>query len=165
MHRVMAADGWSPQEFALLVTTQKLILIRQKKTRSALVLRGEIRWGSEVGSPVVPKTLADYEGVSTEALVADPVNVTIANDSVTEVRLVRGAHRYHVHHIDLSYRADSSHQKHSMTLYLVPLGAYLKPRRTTQSREDILREYAVNSVKTLQDVLPAAVKFSGESSP
>jgi len=42
----------------------------------------------------------------------------------------------------------------AMKFYLVPLGAYFKPRRQTRSREIILREYALEALKAFRNAIP-----------
>jgi hypothetical protein len=44
--------------------------------------------------------------------------------------------------------------------YMVPLGAYFKPRRQTQTREAILREYATDTLEIFQKVLAAKITSS-----
>lgn len=154
IHRVMVPDSDYPKEYAILVTDKHLVLIRQKKVRRTFALRGEMRWGSEISSPVVAKTLKDYEGQSVESLSSDPNNISINNDSIAEMSLAPGEHRYRVHHVNLTFNSVS---EKPLTLYLVPLGTYTKPLRAKQSREEIMRNYAVESFKVLQSVLPPGV--------
>jgi len=41
--------------------------------------------------------------------------------------------------------------------YMVPLGAYFKPRRQTKTRGTILREYALDALKAFRNAIPADV--------
>jgi hypothetical protein len=70
IHRVIVPDREYPKEYALLVTDRRTIFIRQKKTRSSFVLRGEMRFGTALVTDVMPKTLGDYEQTSLESLTA-----------------------------------------------------------------------------------------------
>src|SRR5437867_12464309 len=82
IHRVMIPDEDFPKEYAILVTNRRSIFIRQKKTRSAFVLRGEMRYGTALVTDVVPKTLDDYEKTTLESLASDSENLTIPHSSV-----------------------------------------------------------------------------------
>jgi len=159
IHRVIIPDVDYPKEHAVLVTDKRLLFIRQEKVRKTLALRGEMRWGSEIASPVVAKSLSDYEDQTIESLSSAAGNFTIATSSISELILLKGKHKYHVHQIELKYRTDSNRKK-SVVLYMVPLGTYVKPMRATQSREAVLRDYAVASFKILEGVLPADAKRS-----
>jgi hypothetical protein len=44
--------------------------------------------------------------------------------------------------------------------YIVPLGAYFKPRRETQTSETTLREYATDGLEIFQKILSARVVSS-----
>jgi hypothetical protein len=158
IHRVMISEPDYPKEYAILVTNRRLIFIRLDKVRSTFALRGEMRWGSEIASPVVAKTLKDFEGKDIESLASFPGNFSISNDSVTELFLVEGTHKYHVNLVELKYRTDSDGEK-TITFYLVPLGTYVKPLRAKQSRDEILKDYALNSFKVLEGVLPGCFKL------
>ena len=59
IHRVIVPNKEYPKECAILVTDRRSIFIRQKKTRSSFVLRGEMRYGTALVTDVIPKTLED----------------------------------------------------------------------------------------------------------
>jgi len=59
IHRVIVPNKEYPKEYAILVTDRRSIFIRQKKTRSSFVLRGEMRYGTALVTDVIPKTLED----------------------------------------------------------------------------------------------------------
>ncbi len=67
IHRVIVPDKEYPKEYAILVTDNRSIFIRQQKTRSNFVLRGEMRFGTALVTDVIPKTLEDYEQISLES--------------------------------------------------------------------------------------------------
>ncbi len=77
IHRVIVPDKEYPREYAILLTDRRSIFIRQKKTRSTFVLRGEMRYGTALVTDVTPKTLEDYEPNSLESLRADSANLTV----------------------------------------------------------------------------------------
>jgi len=52
---------------------------------------------------------------------------------------------------------DSANQETRIRFYAVPLGVYFKPRRQTQTRETILRYYAVDALQIFRKVLPAEI--------
>jgi hypothetical protein len=56
----------------------------------------------------------------------------------------------------MSYR-ESPNPETMIKFYMVPLGAYFKPRRQTQTRETILREYATDALGIFQKVLPPSI--------
>ena len=174
IHRVIVLDTDYPKEYAVLVTDRRSIFIRQKKTRSSFVLRGEMRYGTALVTDVLPKTLEDYEGTNIESLAADASNVAILHDSVTSLVMNKGepkfrlqdlfvwltmrrqGHKFHVYDFEMNY-VDSANQETRIRFYAVPLGVYFKPRRQTQTRETILRYYAVDALEIFRKVLPAEI--------
>jgi hypothetical protein len=174
IHRVIVPDKDYPKEYAVLVTDRRSIFIRQKKTRSSFVLRGEMRYGTALVTDVQPKTLEDYEGTDLESLAADSSNIAIPHDSVTSLVMSEGepkfrlqdlwvwltmkrqGHEFRVCDFEMSY-ADSANQEARIRFYAVPLGVYFKPRRQTQTRKTILRDYALDVLETFRKVLPAEI--------
>jgi hypothetical protein len=174
IHRVIVPDTDYPKEYAVLLTDRRSIFIRQKKTRSSFVLRGEMRYGTALVTDVQPKSLEDYEGTNIESLAADASNIAIPHDSVTSLVMTEGepkfrlqdlfvwltmrkqAHKFHVYDFEMSY-IDSVNQETRIRFYAVPLGVYFKPRRQTQTRETILRNYAVDALQIFRKVLPAEI--------
>jgi hypothetical protein len=123
---------------------------------------------------VQPKTLGDYENTSLESLAADASNIAVPHDAVVSLVMTKGepkfrlqhlfvwltmrrqGQKFHVYDFEMNYR-DSGNQDRGIGFYMVPLGAYFKPRRQTQTRETILREYAVDALQIFQKVLPDRV--------
>ena len=56
---------------------------------------------------------------------------------------------FQVYNFEMSYQRKPSHEA-ALKFYLVPPGAYFKPRRQTKSREMILREYALEGLNAFQ---------------
>jgi hypothetical protein len=174
VHRVIVPDTDHPKEYAVLVTDRRSVFIRQKKTRSSFVLRGEMRYGTALVTDVQPKTLEYYEGTIVESLAADTSNIAIPHDSVTSLVMTEGnpkfrlrdlwvwltmkrqGHEFHVYEFEISYM-HSTNQETMMRFYAVPLGVYFKPRRQTQTRKKILRDYALDVLQTFRKVLPAEI--------
>ncbi|OLE83964.1 MAG: hypothetical protein AUF79_18045 [Crenarchaeota archaeon 13_1_20CM_2_51_8] len=174
VHRVIVPDKDYPKEYAILVTDRRSIFIRQKKTRGSFVLRGEMRYGTALVTDVQPKTLEDYEQTTLESLAADASNIAVSHNAVISLVMTKGepkfrlreffvwltmrrqGHKFHVYDLEMNYR-DGVKQEMKLQFYIVPLGAYFKPRRQTQTRETILREYAVDALQIFQKVLPDRV--------
>ncbi len=174
IHRVIVPDTDYPKEYAVLVTDSRSIFIRQKKTRSGFVLRGEMRYGTALVTDVQPKTIENYEGTNLESLAADTSNIAFPHDSVTSLVMTKGepkfriqdlfvwltmrrqGHKFHVYDFEISY-VDSANQENRIRFYAVPLGVYFKPRRQTQTREMILRDYAADVLQIFRKVLPAEI--------
>ena len=170
VHRVIVPDKDYPKEYAILVTDRRSIFIRQKKTRSSFVLRGEMRYGTALVTDVQPKTLEDYEKTSLKSLATDASNIAIPHDTVISLVMTKGepnfrlqdlfiwltmrrqGHKFNVYDFEMNYR-DSGNQETKLRFYMVPLGVYFKPRRQTQTRETILREYAIDVLQIFQKVL------------
>ena len=170
VHRVIVPDKDYPKEYAILVTDRRSIFIRQKKTRSSFVLRGEMRYGTALVTDVQPKTLEDYDQTSLESLATDASNIAIPHDTVISLVMTKGepnfrlqdlfiwltmrrqGHKFNVYDFEMNYR-DSGNQETKLRFYMVPLGVYFKPRRQTQTRETILREYAIDVLQIFQKVL------------
>ena len=177
VHRVIMPDKDYPKEYALLVTDRRSIFISQEKTRSSFVLRGEMRYGTALVTDVQPKTLEDYENASLESLAVEASNITVPHDAVISLLMTKGepnfrlqdlfiwltmrrqGHKFHVYDFEMDYR-DSANQETKLRFYMVPLGVYFKPRRETQTREAILRDYAVDALQIFREVLPTTVMFS-----
>jgi hypothetical protein len=171
IHRVIVPDKDYPKEYALLVTDRRSIFIRQEKTRSSFVLRGEMRYGTALVTDVQPKTLEDYEHTSLESLAADASNIAVPHDAVISLVMTKGepkfrlrdffvwltmrmqGHKFHVYDFEMNYR-DNANLETRIRFYMVPLGVYFKPRRQTQTRETILYEYAMDALQIFQKVLP-----------
>jgi hypothetical protein len=174
IHRVIVPDKDYPKEYAVMVTDRRSIFIRQKKTRSSFVLRGEMRYGTALVTDVQPKTREDYDGTNLESLAADASNIAVLHDSVTSLVMTEGdpkfrlqdlfvwltmrrqGHKFHVYDFEMNY-VDPANQETRTRFYAVPLGAYFKPRRQTQTRERILRDYAVDALQIFRKVLPAEI--------
>ncbi len=174
IHRVLVPDKDYPKEYAVLVTDRRSIFIRQKKTRSNFVLRQEMRIGTALVTDVVPKTLEDYEKASLETLANDSDNLTIQHESVISfsMRADPPDHRkrdffvwmvmkrqkeiFQVYNFEIKYRLTPGRES-EVKFYAAPLGAYFKPKRQVQTRETILREYAMDVLGIYRSILPATV--------
>jgi hypothetical protein len=171
VHRVIVPDKDYPKEYAVLVTDRRSIFIRQEKTRSSFVLRGEMRYGTALVTDVQPKTLEDYEHTSLDSLAADVSNIAVPHEAVISLVMTKGepnfrlqdlfiwltmrrqGHKFHVYDFQMNYR-DNANLETGVRFYMVPLGVYFKPRRQTQTRETILREYAMDALEIFQKFLP-----------
>jgi hypothetical protein len=174
IHRAIVPDKEYPKEYAILVTGGRSIFIRQEKTRGSFVLRGEMRFGTALVTDVIPKTLEDYEQTSLESLTGDSANLTIPHEAVISLvmrkeeqkfrvydffiwlTMRRQGNRFQVYDFEMNYRQGPNRET-GIRFYMVPLGAYFKPRRQTRSRETILREYAMDALEVFQKVLPARI--------
>src|SRR5437660_8126135 len=94
VHRVIVPDKDYPKEYAILVTDRRSIFIRQKKTRSSFVLRGEMRYGTALVTDVQPKTLEDYEKTSLKSLATDASNIAIPHDIVISLVMTKGEPKF-----------------------------------------------------------------------
>ncbi len=80
-----------------------------------------------------------------------------ARDFFIWLTMRRQGHVFQVYAFEMSHR-DSANRETGIRFYMVPLGMYFKPRRQTQSRETILREYAMDAIEIFQKVLlPARI--------
>jgi hypothetical protein len=173
IHRVIVPDVEFPKEYAILLTNRRSIFIRQEKTRSKFLLTGEMRYGTALITDVPIPRLEDYAQTSLESLAADPLNLAVPHYSVISLVLKKElpTFRYRdfwiwltmrtqkeifqVYHFEMTHRQDSSQVL--LRFYMVPLGAWFKPKRQTQTREAILREYAEEGLRVYQRVLPPDV--------
>ncbi|HZY47551.1 MAG TPA: hypothetical protein VFE96_07115 [Candidatus Bathyarchaeia archaeon] len=175
IHRVIIPDEDYPKEYGILITDRRSIFIRLEKTRNSFALRGEMRYGTALITDVEPKTLRDYEGASADSLATNVENLAIPHENVLSltmkkdlpkprwyeffVRLTMRMQRedFQVYNFELEYRGNTGSQTH-IKFYMVPLGAYFKPKRQTQTRDTILREYAMEALSIFQKVLPGKTK-------
>jgi len=171
VHRVIVPDKEYPKEYAILVTDHRSVFIRQRKTRRSFVLRYEMRIGTALVTDVIPKTLDDFEQTSVESLMADDSNLTVPHEAVVSLAMRAEEHErrrhdfflwltmrrqggiFQVYNFEMKYTLGPD-QDATVKFYMVPLGVYFKPRRQTQSRETILREYAADALEIFQKVLP-----------
>ena len=174
VHRVFVPDKDYPKEYAVFVTSRQSIFILQKKTGSSFVLRAEMRYGTALVTDVQPRTLGDYQNTSLESLAADASNIAVPHDAVMSLEMTKGeqkfrlrdffiwltmrrqGHKFHVYDFLMNYR-DSASQERGIRFYMVPLGVYFKPRRQTETRERILRDYAMDVLEIFRRVLSAEV--------
>ena len=174
IHRVIIPDEEYPKEYAILVTDHRSIFIRQKKSRSNFWLRREISYGTALITDIAPKTLEDYEQSSLESLTDDSSNITVPHEWVVSLALKKDVQKprrydffvrltmrlqreeFQVYDFEMIYRQGASSET-VIKFYMVPLGAYFKPRRQTQTRETVLREYATDALEIFQKVLPAKI--------
>ena len=59
---------------------------------------------------------------------------------------------FQVYNFEMSYHKTSI-EEDKIKFYAVPLGVYFKPKRQTQTRESILREYAEGILDAFRQVL------------
>jgi hypothetical protein len=174
IHRVLVPDKDYPKEYAILVTDTRSIFIRQERTRSGFVLRGEIRFGTALVTDTKPRTLEDYEQRSLESLESDTRNITIPHEAVillalkTEeqrfrkrdffvwLTMKRQGHKFQVYDFEMTYH-NSPNSETMIKFYMVPLGIYFKPRRQIETRQAILKDYAIDALDTFRKVLPARI--------
>jgi len=177
IHRVIVPEEEYPKEYAVLVTDHRSVFIRQEKTRDNFWLRREMSYGSGLIVDVVPKTLEDYEQISLESLTADTANIIVPHEGVISLALKKELQKpraydffvrltmrmqkeeFQVYDFEMNYR-QSPNSETMIKFYMVPLGAYFKPRRQTQTRETILREYANEALEIFQKVLPTKTSSS-----
>jgi hypothetical protein len=172
VHRVLVPAEPHPKEYAILLTSRRSVFILQAKTRSGFVLRGEMRYGTALVTDVVPRTLEDYAQTALDSLAAHVGNFAVPHESVVSLAMGRGepqarlldvfvrltmrrqGETFQVYSFVMDWHTASGGEA-SSTFYAVPLGAYFKPRRQTQGREAILREYALGVLEAFRAVLPA----------
>ncbi len=174
IHRVIVPDKEYPKEYAILMTDSRSIFIRQNKTRGNFWLRREMSYGTALITDVVPKTLEDYEQTSLESLSAESANITVPHETVISLALKKEVQKpgrfdffvrltmrmrkeeFQVYDFEMRYLQSPSSET-MIKFYMVPLGAYFKPRRQTQTRETILREYATEAREIFRKVLPTKI--------
>jgi hypothetical protein len=177
IHRVIVPDAESPKEYAVLVTDRRSIFVRQKSKRGNFWLRREMRYGTALITDVVPKTLEDYEQTGLDSLTLDAANLTVFHEEVISLALKKEEQKprkydffvlltmrmqrevFQVYDFEMVYRP-SPNSETTTKFYMVPLGAYFKPRRRAQTREAILREYATDALEIFQKVLSAKIVAS-----
>jgi hypothetical protein len=66
---------------------------------------------------------------------------------------------FQVYNFEMNYQQNPNSET-MIRFYIVPLGAYFKPRRETQTSETTLREYATDGLEIFQKILSARVVSS-----
>lgn len=77
-------------------------------------------------------------------------------DFFVRIVMKRQKEIFQVYNFEMNYW-QSPDRKVAIRFYAVPLGMYFKPRRQTQTRETILREYAADALQIFREVLPTRV--------
>ncbi|OLD11561.1 MAG: hypothetical protein AUI50_06385 [Crenarchaeota archaeon 13_1_40CM_2_52_14] len=134
-------------------------------------------YGTALITDVEPKTLQDYEQTRMETLAADSANITVSHEAVNSLAMKKEAlkprkydffvrltmrlqkEEFQVYDFEMNCR-QSANSETMIKFYTVPLGAYFKLRRQTQTRETILREYASDALEIFRKVLPALIVSS-----
>ena len=124
-------------------------------------------YGTALITDVAPKTLEDYEQTTLESLAADSSNLIVPHEAVISLALRKEEQKprkydffvrltmrmqkeqFQVYDFEMSYQK-SPNPETMIKFYMIPLGAYFKPRRQTQTREAILREYATDALGIFQ---------------
>lgn len=176
IHRVIIPAADYPKEYAILVTDRRSIFVRQPKTRGAFWLRREMRWGTALVTDVEPKTLQDFDHADLDALSSDPANFAIPHEAQLSFAMKadnptfrphefwvkwamqRQKEIFQVYNFEIAYRSASGTS--IIRFYAVPLGAYFKPRRKTQTRETILADYAEDILRIYRKILSSDVVHS-----
>lgn len=133
-----------------------------------------MKYGTALITDVSPKTLADYEQSSPDSLSNDAANITVPHQAVISFELLKDARKpglldffvrltmrmqkeeFQVYNIEMTYETNQN-RREMIKFYMVPLGAYFKPRRQTETRETILREYALENLQIFREVLPSGI--------
>jgi hypothetical protein len=173
IHRVLVPDEGYPKEYAILVTDKRSFFIRQPKTRNSFVLRGEMKFGTALVTDVVQKKLEDYEPTSLDSLSADNANLVVPHHALTSLAMKADKVKFRlldfwqwftmriqkeifqVYNFQIKHRLGT--EEIDLKFYAVPLGEYFKPKRETQTRETILREYATEILEIYRRVLPVEI--------
>jgi hypothetical protein len=174
IHRVLVPDEEYPKEYAIMVTDKRSFFIRQPRTRNSFVLRGEMKFGTALVTDVTDKKLEDYEQTSLASLNADNANLVVPHQALTSLAMKADKVKFRlqdfvqwitmrmqkevfqVYNFEMKLQQGSTPAS-GITFYAVPLGAYFKPRRQTQTRETILREYAMEVLEIYRGVLPVGI--------
>ncbi len=177
VHRVIVPDPDFPKEYAILLTDKRSIFVRLEKTRSKFLLEGEMRYGTALITDVPVPTLEDYSQTDLDSLAGKTLNFAIPHKAVVSLAMKKEvpAFRYRDLWIWLTMRRQkevfqvyrfemtwlkTGEQQARLALYLVPLGAYFKPRRQSQTRATILREYAQDVLGSYEQLLPHGTIFA-----
>ncbi|MBO0889159.1 hypothetical protein J2P12_08690 [Candidatus Bathyarchaeota archaeon] len=133
-----------------------------------------MRFGTALVTDVVPKTLRDYDGIRLEELATGADNIAIPHGTISTLSMradpIEGRRRdffvwmvmkrqkevFQVYNFELQYQQEQA-SENRMRFYAVPLGAYFKPRRQLQTREQILRDYAMEVLETYRTVLGSRI--------
>ena len=139
------------------------------------MLRQEMRIGTALVTDVMPKTIEEYEQTSLQTLESDSQNLTVPHGAITSLAMKADelVHRkrdffiwmvmkrqkeiFQVYNFDMNYRDNLEHEK-TVRFYAVPVGAYFKPRRQAQTREAILRDYAMDALQIFREVADCSGK-------
>jgi len=82
-----------------------------------------------------------------------------ARDLFVWLTMKRQGHKFQVYDLEMTYHKTPDNDA-MIKFYMVPLGAYFKPKRQSETRQAILREYAMDAFKIFQKVLPTKIQSS-----
>ncbi|HET7404482.1 MAG TPA: hypothetical protein VFJ63_00015 [Candidatus Bathyarchaeia archaeon] len=150
--RLYVQGKWGPQEFAILVTDQRTILVLEKESKAGIggALGGAA--GALIAGAAQKSRSFDYEQLDPQSLAMDKKNVTVPHDVVQSIQTKKGFIGP-VYRLEYRYQTIEGKSK-KVKGQLVPPDAHRKQRKEQGAdRKTIHYDYA----KRAQDVYRSAM--------
>jgi hypothetical protein len=150
--RIVVQGKWGPEEYALLVTDKRSILVLEKgsKTGIAGALGGAV--GAAIASAASSRKSFDYKNENPESFAINPKNKVIPHDSLLSIQLKKGF-LGPVIRMEVKYQ-DQKMKGKTIKALLSPPGEHLKQKKNEGGeKKQIYYDYA----KKVDDVYKQAL--------
>jgi hypothetical protein len=154
--RLWVQGNWGPQDWALVVTNQRTILVLEKSSKAGLggALGGAI--GAAIAAAASNKRQTfDYANMDPQTLASDNHNKTITHEALLQIKM-------HKKRIGNAYELEIEYQNEERKTKTFK-GALLPPNIVVQQRKEqgtdkgqIFLDYARNAVNVFQNALSPA---------
>ncbi len=150
--RVIVQGKWGPNEYALLVTDKRSILVLEKGSKAGVAgaLGGAV--GAAIASAASSRKSFDYENENPESFAINPKNVVIPHDSLLSIQLKKGF-LGPIIRMEVKYQAPNDKGK-TVKAFLNPPGEHVKQKKNEGGeKKQIYYDYA----KKVDDVYKQAL--------
>jgi hypothetical protein len=150
--RVIVQGKWGPNEYALLITDKRSILVLEKGSKAGVAgaLGGAV--GAAIASAASSRKSFDYENENPESFAINPKNVVIPHDSLLSIQLKKGF-LGPIIRMQVKYQ-DQKMKGKTIKGFLNPPGEHVKQKKSEGGeKKQIFYDYA----KKVDDVYKQAL--------
>jgi hypothetical protein len=151
--RLWVQGKWGPQDWALVVTNQRTILVLEKSSKAGLggALGGAI--GAAIAAAASNKRQAfDYANIDLQTLASDDHNKTIPHDALLQIKM----HKKRIgnaYELEIEYRNQEGKTKNIKGALLPPDIVLQQRKEQGTDKGQIFLDYAKNVINVFQNAL------------
>lgn len=161
--RLWVQGKWGPQDYALLVTDQRTILVLEKSSKAGIGAAFGVV-GALVASAATSRRTFDYNQMDPQALANDQKNTTIPHEALRAIQMKK-KRIGPAYEVELQY-TNSEGKNKTVKGALLPPGALVKTRKNEGTEKgQIFYDYARNLQAVYQNALGPARLQSIMTSP